>query len=94
MGKQADEDYLWDIILTIKEYYRYETRLVVGDKQQFNSFILITIPVRMGIMGYISISATDICNACECMGKKTTIKELKKMLDIRIDKFRDKYGDI
>lgn len=91
---QEDEDYLWELILDIKAQYRYETRLVTDNMRSFAPFIMIVIPTKPGMIGYIAINAEDLCRVYELMGKKAAKAQLMNILDAKLENFRKRYGDI
>ena len=94
MENQKEKDFLWDFMIWLSKKYGYNTRLVVGDNKQFQPFILMNIPITERLYGYISLHATDIEQAYEIKGEKFVQDTITKLIDLRLEQMRRKFGDI
>lgn len=92
MGKEAEMDFLWEVIMFVTDSFGYNCELVVSDKNRFRSFIMIKIPVQGRLMAYIKIDAQDVVNMEKKIGIKRTMEMLGGQIEYQIKKLRNRYG--
>ena len=94
MEKADQEDFIWDVLMYIKDVYGYDAKLITWTNYEQEAQILIEIPIfsDQDIIGtaYIKMLAVEVYKIRAYHGRNVAFD----CLDRTIDKFVKKFGGL